>query len=60
MEPRITTADFVAFLESKPAEWEDDVSLGDTDAAAKVESLRKILGPTRSPKPTEEAGKSIN
>jgi hypothetical protein len=57
MEPRITAADFVAFLESKLAEWEVDVALGDTDAAAIVESFRKILGPIRSPKPKPRPGR---
>jgi hypothetical protein len=59
MEPHkhINPADFVAFLESKLIEWEDAVAPGDVDAAAKVECLRQILGPTRSPLPKPHQGR---
>lgn len=59
MEPRkhINPADFVAFMESKLIEWEDAAAPGDTAAAARIETLRQILGPTRAPPPKPHPGR---
>jgi hypothetical protein len=50
-------AEFVGFLQNKLAEWEAAVSPGDTAAAAEVECLRLILGPTMAPKPRPRGGR---
>jgi hypothetical protein len=50
-------AAFPAFLKRKLIECEDAAALGDTDAAAKVESLRRILGPTMAPPPKPRPGR---
>jgi hypothetical protein len=42
---------FLEFLKCKLIKCEDAAALGDTAAAAKVESLRRILGPASAPPP---------
>ncbi len=56
-KPGEIAAAFPAFLERKLIECEAAVALGDTDAAAKVESLRRILGPARAPPPQLRRGR---
>lgn len=47
-KPGDIAAAFPAFLERKLIECEAAAALGDTEAAAKVESLRRLLGPARA------------
>jgi hypothetical protein len=59
MKPRkhLGPEEFIAFLKDKLVEYEDAVALGDTDAAAKIECLRQILGPIRAPPPKPRPGR---
>lgn len=55
--PGDIAAAFPAFVERKLIECEAAAAIGDTVAAAKVESLRRILGSAMAPKPKPRRGR---
>jgi hypothetical protein len=58
-KPGDIAAAFPAFLERKLIECEAAAAIGDTAAAAKVECLRRILGPAMAPPPKPRRGRPI-
>jgi hypothetical protein len=50
-------AKVVAFMENRLLELEDAWTLGDTDAAAKIECLRQILRRVGAPPPKPRPGR---